>query len=93
MPQVGKSLIATDGIWTNSPVTFTYQWKSAGVNATGPGTATNSYTPVIADIGNTLTISVIANNSFGSSSSAATSAATSAVVAANNATPIILTAP
>jgi hypothetical protein len=78
--QVGSLLAATTGTWNNSPTSFAFQWKSAGVNATGATATTNMYTPVSADIGNTLTVSVTATNSAGSSS-AATSAATAAVIA------------
>jgi hypothetical protein len=77
-PQVGSLLTSTTGIWNNNPVSYAYQWKSAGVNATGPGATASGYTPVTADIGNTLTSSIIATNSAGSST-AATSAATGAV--------------
>jgi hypothetical protein len=76
--QVGSLITTTNGTWNNNPTSYTYQWKSAGVNATGTGATAISYTPVIADIGNTLTSSVIATNSAGSSS-AATSTATSPV--------------
>jgi hypothetical protein len=77
---VGSTLNATTGTWANNPTSFTYQWKSAGVNATGPGALTNAYTPIAADIGNTLTVSVVARNAAGSSV-AALSTATSAVTA------------
>ena len=80
--QVGQTLTATTGVWTHNPTSFTYQWNSAGVNATGPGATTSAYMPVAADIGNMLTVSVVARNSGGSSSSA-TSTATSAVTAAS----------
>ena len=74
--QNGQMLTATNGTWTNSPTSFTYQWKSAGVNATGAGATTANYTADAADVGNTLTVSVIAKNGSGSSAPA-TSAATS----------------
>jgi hypothetical protein len=78
---VGSTLNATTGTWANNPTSFTYQWKSAGVNATGPGALTNAYTPIApADIGNTLTVYVTARNAAGSSA-AAPSIATSAVTA------------
>jgi len=75
--QVGQTLTATTGTWTHNPTSFTYQWKRAGT-AIGGATA-SAYVPVAADVGNTLTASVVATNSGGSSSSA-TSAATSAVI-------------
>jgi len=78
--QVGSLLTTTNGTWNNNPTSYTYQWKSAGVNATGTGAASSGYTPVAADIGNALTSSVIATNSAGSSV-AATSVATGVVTA------------
>jgi len=85
--QVGQTLTATTGTWTHIPASYAYQWKSAGVNATGAGATTANYTAATADIGNMLTVSVVAINS-GGSSSPATSAATSPVIAA--ATPPVL---
>ena len=75
-PQVGQTLTATNGTWTNSPTSFTYQWNRAGTAITGATAST--YVPVSADVGTILTISVTARNGSGSSAPA-TSAATSAV--------------
>lgn len=72
-PVVGTPETTTNGTWTGSP-TFAYQWQSAGSNV---GTNSSSYTPVIGDIGNTLTVVVTATN--GSGSTPATSSATSVV--------------
>jgi hypothetical protein len=77
LPQVGQTLTATNGTWTNSPTSFTYQWNRAGSAISGA--TASAYVPVSADVGNTLTISVTATNGFGSSTPA-TSAATSAVI-------------
>ena len=76
-PQVGQTLTATNGTWTNSPASFTYQWKRAGTSIGGATAST--YVPVSADVGNTLTVSVTATNGSGFSTPA-TSAATSAVI-------------
>lgn len=58
--QVGQVLTTTNGTWTGSPTpTFTRQWKVAGVNA---GTGALTYTPVIGDIGKTVTCTVTATN-------------------------------
>jgi hypothetical protein len=73
-----QTLTASAGTWTNSPASFAYQWKSAGVNATGAGAATANYTAATADIGKTLAVSVTAPSS-GGSIAPATSAATAAV--------------
>jgi hypothetical protein len=77
--QVGQTLTATTGTWTNpQPTSFTFQWKRAGTPITGATAQT--YVPVTADIGNTITVAVVGINSAGPSA-AATSAATAAVVA------------
>ena len=76
--QVNRVLTTTPGMWNNNPISYSYQWKSGVTNV---GTNQNSYTPVVGDIGNMITVSVIATNAAGSSA-AATSAATSVVTAA-----------
>ncbi len=75
----GQTLTATTGTWTQNPTSFTYQWKRAGGAITGATAST--YVPVMGDIGNTLTVSVVAKNS-GRSSAPATSAATATVIPA-----------
>src|SRR5580704_2340788 len=55
--QVGSLLTASTGMWNNSPASFAYQWQSAGSNV---GTNQNSYTPVVGDIGNAITVLVTA---------------------------------
>ena len=77
--QVGQTLTATTGTWTNNPTSFTYQWNRAGTAISGA--TASSYVPVAADIGNTLTVSVVAANT-GGSSPPATSAPTTVVTAA-----------
>ena len=79
--QVGQTLTATTGTWTNNPTSFTYQWNRAG--AAISGATASSYVPVTADIGNTLTVSVTAANT-GGSSPRMTSAPTSTVAAAGS---------
>jgi hypothetical protein len=82
IPQVGSPITPIDAIWNNSVTSRTYQWKVGGVNATGPGATQQTYTPVVGDIGSTLTITVTATNT-GGTSSPSTSAASAAVVAAS----------
>ncbi len=87
--QVGQTLTATTGTWTNNPTSFTYQWNRAGTAISGA--TGSSYVPVTADIGNTLTVSITAANT-GGSSPPATSAPTGAVIniiPANSAVPTI----
>jgi len=74
--QTGQTLMASPGSWTNSPTSFIYQWNRGGTAISGA--ASSTYIPVTADVGFTLTVSVIAVNASGTSTP--TSAPTSAVV-------------
>jgi hypothetical protein len=79
IPQVGIPITSIDATWNNSVTSRAYQWKVAGVNATGVGATMQTYTPVIGDVGSTLTVTVTATNT-GGSSAPSTSAASAAVV-------------
>lgn len=81
---VGQTVQTTNGIWLNNPTSFTYQWKSAGVNATGAGATSAFYTIASADLGNTLTCTVTPSNGAGAGT-AKISAASVAVAAASGA--------
>jgi hypothetical protein len=81
--RAGLTLSTTNGTWSNSPTSYSYQWKSA---STSGGTyvdiaSANSSTYVIAagDVGRYLKVAVIANNTTGASNSSLSSA--TAVVA------------
>lgn len=68
--QVGQTLTAADGTWTNSPTSFAYQWLrcNPGGNACGPvlnGTQ-KTYTLAAADAGQTIRVRVTATNADGS---------------------------
>jgi hypothetical protein len=68
--QVGQTLTAANGTWTNSPSSFAYQWLrcNGGGNACGPvanGTQ-STYTLVTADAGRTMRVRVTATNADGS---------------------------
>lgn len=76
LPKVGVVLTALEGEWTGV-ASYTYQWKKGGTNIAGATTRT--YTPVSGDIGGSLTITVTATNTTGSTS--VTSTAAIAVVA------------
>lgn len=75
--QVDEVLTAWEGIWTAAP-TFTYQWEADGVAISGATSST--YTPVVGQIGDVITVVVTGTNAAGSAS--AESVATAAVIAA-----------
>lgn len=72
-PTVGSTLTTTNGTWTGTGITYSYQWKRGGTNI--GGATSSSYVLVTADIGTTITAVVTATNAGGSTS--ATSAGVS----------------
>jgi len=60
---VGDVLTTTDGTWTGSPTSYSYQWKRGATNI---GTNANTYTLVSADAGLNITCVVTATNATGS---------------------------
>jgi len=72
--QQGNALTTSNGSWTNSPTSFTYQWQSC--NASGAscsdisGATSSSYTLTTADVGQTVVSVVTASNAGGSDSQA-----------------------
>jgi hypothetical protein len=86
-PAVGQTVTTSDGTWTGSPTSFTYEWlrcPSSGGNDNGSdcasiGVTTNSYAVATGDVGFTLRSRVTAHNSEGDVQ--AVSKATAAVVA------------
>ena len=81
---IGSVLTTTNGTWTNSPTSFTYQWKRGATNI---GTNANTYTLVIADSTAAITCVVTAINAAGSTP------ATSNIITADNYTPVNTVAP
>ncbi len=81
VPIVGYGEVSSTGTWTNSPTSYSYQWKrcnSSGGECTNISGATSAtYTPVEADAEHTLVAVVTATNAGGSTP--ASSAATSVV--------------
>jgi hypothetical protein len=78
-PKVGEEITVTNGTWTNSPTSFSYQWSRDGLSITGA--TANAYTPTSADYNLPLTCTVTATNASGSGQS--TTSATSNVLPAN----------
>jgi hypothetical protein len=60
---VGDVTTTDDGTWTNSPSSFSYQWKRGATNV---GTNSNIYAVVQADAGQNITCVVTATNAAGS---------------------------
>lgn len=73
--QTGVVLTANEGVWTNDPTSFTYQWQhdvsgnGAYVNVAALGTS-KTFTPVVGDVGDSLRVQVTAVNGAGSSAAA-----------------------
>lgn len=76
-PAVGQTLTAGNGTWTNSPTSYTYQWKANGTNISAATSST--YLLTSSEAGKVITVTVTATNASGSAS--ATSSATSSVTA------------
>ena len=81
--QVGQTLIATNGTWSNAPASFAYEWlrcNGGGLLRQRRERTQQTYTLVAADAGSTMRVRVTATNADGSSS--AQSAQTAMVAAA-----------
>jgi peptidoglycan/xylan/chitin deacetylase (PgdA/CDA1 family) len=80
LAQEGQTLTASDGSWSGSAPTYSYQWRScntAGNSCSSIAGATDAtYTAVNADIGTTLRVVVTATNSAGSASATSDQTAT-----------------
>jgi len=81
---VNSLLTSTNGTWTNSPTSYSYQWKRGATNI---GTNANTYTLVLADSTAEITCVVTATNAIGSTP------ATSNTITADNYAPINTVAP
>jgi len=70
--QVGKTLTASDGTWSNNPTSFTYQWLrcNGGGNSCAPitGATLKTYVLTAADENQTIRVRVTATNADGSAS-------------------------
>jgi hypothetical protein len=73
--QQGEVLSTTNGQWTNSPGSFTYQWEDCTTNFTSsctaiPGAMSSSYTLTASDVGDYVTVVVTAHDAAPSTGSA-----------------------
>ena len=86
-PQGGRTLSTSNGTWTGSPTSYTYQWEdcnSSGASCVSiAGATAGEYTLTEADLGQTIRVVVVAHNASGASAPA-TSAATAVVTASEN---------
>jgi hypothetical protein len=68
---VGSTLTAGNGLWNNSPTSFSYQWLRCTADGTAcsniSGATSKTYTTTKTDIGHALVVLVTATNSAGSS--------------------------
>jgi hypothetical protein len=71
---VGSTLTSSPGSWSNTPTSFTYQWNRSGTAIAGATAST--YAPVAADVGFTMTVSVVAYNVSGASTPTSSPTAT-----------------
>ena len=69
-PREGSELTASTGTWNGSPTFYAYQWQRCDAGGTSCADIaeanSRSYRPGPADVGQTLRVSVIAVNTFGS---------------------------
>lgn len=70
--EVGVTLVATRGTWSNKPTSFHFQWVRCDTTGNAclaiSSATTKIYTVTFADVGHTLRVSVTAHNSSGSTS-------------------------
>jgi hypothetical protein len=81
----GSTLTASDGAWSNTPTSFTYQWQRCASDGTAcgdiTGAASKTYTLFAGDVGHTVRVVVTAVNADGKASA---TSAPSDVVASKN---------
>jgi hypothetical protein len=81
---VGDVLTTTDGTWTGSPTSYSYQWKRGATNI---GTNANTYNLVSADANTNITCVVTATNAIGSTNATSNIFVPSALSAPTNIDP------
>ena len=68
--QQGGTLTTTNGSWSNSPASYSYQWQDCSGSGCSniAGATSSSYKLVSSDVGDTIDVIVTASNTAGSSS-------------------------
>ena len=85
---IGSTLSSTTGTWVGDPViTYSYQWKRAGVDIVGETNST--YVLVAADYNQAITCEVTATNAFGAASATSNSIIATATAPVNTVAPVI----
>jgi hypothetical protein len=87
-PQVGQTLTASNGTWTNSPTGFADQWLAGGSPISGATSST--FVPVSGNVGQTISVTVTASNAIGSMP--ATSAGVGPVTSGGSSVPAFVAA-
>ena len=84
---IGDLLTTTDGTWTGTPTSFSYQWKRGVTNI---GTNANTYTLVSADANTNITCVVTATNATGSTPATSNIIATAVLAPPTNIDPPVI---
>jgi hypothetical protein len=99
---VGQTLTGTQGTWSNSPTSFTYQWVRCppngglpdGSNCSYiPGASTTAYIVSSADVGHRLRFRVTATNADGQQTAASNATALISSAPVNTSEPVISGSP
>ena len=85
-PAVGQTLSCSQGVWFNSPTSYTYQWLRDGTVISGATAST--YVVVSGDLGHSISCTVTATNAFGSTP-ATSNAVVIVALPVNTAAPVI----
>lgn len=83
-PVIGTALsVASNGSWNGAPLSYAYQWERCSYTgsecAAIPGAANERYTPVLADNGHALAVSVTALNANGAAAAVSTASSPVAI--------------
>jgi hypothetical protein len=87
---VGQTLSCTQGVWTNSPTGYAYQWLRNGTNIAGATAATRVLAAV--DAGTNVSCRVTATNAGGSTPAVSNAIAVTVAPPANTTAPVATSA-